>query len=209
MTTITQRQPLPTITNLPTVAHRTLWNPTTSLWPKPWSFEKEKKKKKNPQHSKHHRIASPIGPNQLSSKSHPNNFHPPISPPPPSNTQPTPAWRFVSRLAPPLTPTTHLTSDYIALRLHLLAYPLAHCQSSAAMPTEPFCPPADLLHHQSTAQPRHLRPMPCYPHELHSPCFFYFFIRVMSLKNAKRNQVHMEYTRKAAKKKKKTIQGKH
>jgi hypothetical protein len=39
--------------------------------------------------------------------------------------------------------------------------------------------------------------------------FFFFFIRVISLKNAKRSQVHMEYTREAAKNEKKKEQGIH
>jgi hypothetical protein len=37
----------------------------------------------------------------------------------------------------------------------------------------------------------------------------FFFIRVISLKNAKRSQVHMEYTREAAKNEKKKEQGIH
>jgi hypothetical protein len=39
--------------------------------------------------------------------------------------------------------------------------------------------------------------------------FFFFWIREISIKSAKRNQVHMKYTRKASRKKKKTIQGNH
>jgi hypothetical protein len=39
--------------------------------------------------------------------------------------------------------------------------------------------------------------------------FFFFLIREISLKSAKRNQVHRKYTRKASRKKKKTIQGNH
>jgi hypothetical protein len=39
--------------------------------------------------------------------------------------------------------------------------------------------------------------------------FFFFLIRVISLKNAKRNQVHMEYTREASKKEKKKEQENH
>jgi hypothetical protein len=35
----------------------------------------------------------------------------------------------------------------------------------------------------------------------------FFFIREISLKSAKRNQVHRKYTRKSSRKKKKTIQG--
>jgi hypothetical protein len=49
----------------------------------------------------------------------------------------------------------------------------------------------------------------CFVHKVVRHFFFFLIIKSNIIKNAKRNQVHLEYKRKASKKKKKTKQRNH